>query len=72
MAMVMLLKVAMIMKVTVTTVALTAMMVVLMVMMVMMMATMEFLVIVLSANGPAGARAPNHAAAAVTLAFALC
>jgi len=56
------------------TVAMIMMVVLMMVVMVatmVMMVPPQFLVIVLSANGPAGARAPNHAAAAATLAFAL-
>jgi len=74
--------VAVIMAVTVTMVAMMVAlmmvtMVAMMAMMVAMMTTMmavtpQVLVIVLSVNGAAGARAPNHAAAAPTLAFALC
>jgi len=74
--------VAVIMAVTVTMVAMMVVlmmvtMVAMMAMMVAMMTTMmavtpQVLVIVLSVNGATGARAPNHAAAAPTLAFALC
>jgi len=58
----------------VTMVAMMAMMVAMMVAMMttMMAVTPQVLVIVLSVNGATGARAPNHAAAAPTLAFALC